>query len=302
MGKVGGAMNILEYENYQETKSHYSVKFPYNTYLCTIPLDFQIVPAHWHNEMEIIYVKKGLGKVNVDFYEYVVKEGDIIIIIPGQLHSIMQKEDFSMEYENIIFNPELLQSKVPDNSVTDFFMPLMNRKISLPTFINEDFPDYVEVSGILDKIDGICGNFPKGYELAIRAGLLNLFFILFSKYGIENDRKSTVNKSLEKIKVVIKYIEENYANEISVEDMAEELEISSSHFMKLFKNNMHTSFINYLNEYRLSMAAKLLISSNSNIMDISMECGFNNLSYFNRSFKTQYDVTPRQYRELYGKH
>ncbi len=294
-------MNILEYENYQETKSHYSVEFPYNTYLCTIPLDFQMVPAHWHNEMEIIYVKKGQGKVNVDFYEYLVKEGDIIIIIPGQLHSITQKEEFSMEYENIIFNPELLQSKVMDNSTMDFFTPLMNRKITLPTFINQDFPDYGEVSETLNKIDSICGTFPRGYELAIRAGLLNVFFILYSKYAGENDNKSTVNKSLEKMKVIIKYIEENYANEISIEDMADELGISSSHFMKLFKSNMHTSFINYLNEYRLSMAAKLLISSNSNIMDISMECGFNNLSYFNRSFKNQYDITPKRYRELYSK-
>ena len=62
-------MNILEYENYQEKKNHTTLDFPYNTYLCSIPLDFELVPPHWHDEMEIIYIKKGRGIVNVDFKE-----------------------------------------------------------------------------------------------------------------------------------------------------------------------------------------------------------------------------------------
>ena len=54
-------MNILEYENYQEKKSHGDVAFPYTTYPCSIPLDFASVPVHWHDEMEIIYIKKDGG-------------------------------------------------------------------------------------------------------------------------------------------------------------------------------------------------------------------------------------------------
>ena len=51
-------MRIHEYEDFQETKKHSDTRFPYNTYLCSIPLDFTDVPIHWHNEMEIIYIKK----------------------------------------------------------------------------------------------------------------------------------------------------------------------------------------------------------------------------------------------------
>lgn len=51
-------MNSLEYENYMETKAHADPLFPYNTYLCSIPLDFNAVPLHWHPYMEIIYIKK----------------------------------------------------------------------------------------------------------------------------------------------------------------------------------------------------------------------------------------------------
>ena len=80
---------------------------PYNTYLCSIPLDFPRVPLHWHDELELIYIKKGMGRITVDFREYKVKGPTLVLILPGQLHSIDQLEDAFMEYENIIFNPSL---------------------------------------------------------------------------------------------------------------------------------------------------------------------------------------------------
>ena len=67
--------------------------------------------------------------------------------------------------------------------------------------------------------------------------------------------------------------------------------------MRYFKETMGTSFIEYLKDYRLTMAARLLQSSDDAILDISVEVGFDNLSYFNRSFKARYGMTPRQYRK-----
>ena len=103
-------MNILEYEHYQEKITHNEPNFPYLTYLCSIPLDFPQVPLHWHDEVEFIYIKKGKGIVTVDFIQYIVEAGTIVLIIPGQLHSIEQLDDHSMEYENIIFHPSILLS------------------------------------------------------------------------------------------------------------------------------------------------------------------------------------------------
>lgn len=114
-------MNILEYENYQEKKSHGDVAFPYTTYPCSIPLDFASVPVHWHDEMEIIYIKKGRGLITVDLKQYVVSAGSILFIIPGQLHSIEQYELESMEYENIIFKLDILISKQTDACSSDYF-------------------------------------------------------------------------------------------------------------------------------------------------------------------------------------
>ena len=75
-------MNLSEYQNYHETKSHTTSEFPYNTYLCSIPMDFSHVPLHWHEELELIVIKKGRGIVSVDFHKRKVTSGDIILIRP----------------------------------------------------------------------------------------------------------------------------------------------------------------------------------------------------------------------------
>ena len=91
-------MNISEYESSQETKFHGHGDFPFNIYLCSIPLDFSIVPVHWHNDMEIIYIKKGRGKITINLIPFEVSQGDIMIVPPGHLHSISQLSDHTMEY------------------------------------------------------------------------------------------------------------------------------------------------------------------------------------------------------------
>ena len=67
--------------------------------------------------------------------------------------------------------------------------------------------------------------------------------------------------------------------------------------MKFFKESMGMSFINYLNDYRLETAANKLRATDDNILEIAIACGFNNLSYFNRSFKKKYKITPGKYRK-----
>lgn len=294
-------MNILEYENYQEKKSHGAPAFPYNTYLCSIPLDFTQVPLHWHEELELIYIKKGCGIITVDFVPYQVCAGTIALIIPGQLHDIEQYEQESMEYENIIFNPSILLSKTADASNTDFLTPLLNGTLSVPLLYTPDSPHYAELAACVDANDEINRTTPTGYQLFIKSQLFMFFFILINKCVITEGTKKE-SKSLEKMKLILKYVENHYMDKITIEAMANEVGLSQSHFMKYFKSTMGTSFIDYLNEYRLTMASRLLVSSESSILDIAAEVGFENLSYFNRTFKKKFAMTPREYRKKYANH
>lgn len=76
-------MELEEYTQYQETKLHEKPGFAYETYLCTIPLDFDRVNLHWHDQMEVIYIKKGRGTVSVNLESYPVEAGCIVPVLPG---------------------------------------------------------------------------------------------------------------------------------------------------------------------------------------------------------------------------
>lgn len=291
-------MNILEYENYQEKISHGNPLFPYITYPCSIPLDFAYVPLHWHDEMEIVYIKKGKGTITVDFQTYTVSAGTIALIIPGQLHSIGQYEQESVEYENIIFHPNILISKKTDTCSSDYFMPLLSGTVSVPLLYVPGSPCYPEIAACIDANDDICRTNPPGYQLFIKSQLFMLFYTLFHGCCSKEPPKKNV-KTLEKMKLILKFIENHYMDKITITDIAKEVGLSQSHFMKYFKNTMGTSFIDYLNEYRLTMASRLLVSSDSSILDIASEVGFENLSYFNRIFKKRFAQTPSAYRKKY---
>ncbi len=287
-------MNILEYENSQETKFHGHRDFPFNIYLCSIPLDFTLVPAHWHNAMEIIYIKKGRGQITVDLLPFAVSKGDIMLVLPGQLHSIQQVCDHSMEYENIIFELSMLMGPWDDVCTKEFFEPLTRGKITFHNYYPATSTQYPALAACLDAMDEICRNFSTGYQLAIKGQLFSFF------HGLACSAASPLlpqnHKSLGRLKEILKYVENSYQEKISIADAARICGFSKSHFMKFFKKNMNISFTGYLNNYRLTMAARLLTSSEDSVSSIAVETGFDNLSYFNRMFKEKYQCTPTQFR------
>ncbi len=286
-------MQIPEYENYHETKSHSAPDFPYNTYICSIPLDFEKVPLHWHDEVEIIYIKKGRGRVTLDFTSFYVEAGDIIVVTPGQLHAIGPAEH-SMEYENIIFSLDLLRTGSMDALNQEFFEPFLAGSIGFEHLICRDHENYPALSSCLNRADNICRSFPKGYRLAIKGCLFEFFYTIFTNSTDIPAAKS--DPRLERLKTVLKYIEMHYSHAISIDEIAAVASFSASHFMRFFKAAMGMSFTLYLSAYRLSMAARLLVSTNDSILDIALSCGYENLSYFNRSFKKRYKKTPGEYR------
>ena len=224
-------MQIPEYENYHETKSHSTPDFPYNAYICSIPLDFEKVPLHWHDEVEIIYIKKGRGRVTLDFTSLYVEAGDIIIVSPGQLHAIGPAEH-SMEYENIIFSLDLLCTGSMDALSSEFFEPFLAGTIGFEHLVCCDDEHYPALSSCLNHIDSISSSFPKGYRLAIKGALFTFFYTIFTN---STDIPAPKNDPhIERLKSVLKYIETHYMSSISIDEISAVSGFSASHFMRFF--------------------------------------------------------------------
>lgn len=290
-------MDLNTYQHYHEKKRHTVLEFPYNTYLCSIPLDFIQVPLHWHSELELIVIKKGHGNVTVDLESYTVSAGDIVFIRPGQLHSIEQQPHRSMEYENIIFKRELLSTDATDICTKQYLLPIMNGSIPTASIFTPAFAYYKEISDCFQQIDLLCDTRPEGYQLAIKSFLFRFFFLLVSNQNNDSNASSAAKtKTLEKLKTILKYVEQHYQESITIEDMSILTYYSKSHFMKFFKMHMGRSFIEYLNDYRLTMAEQMLRTSDYSILEIAGKNGFDNLSYFNRMFKRKYGFPPAKWR------
>jgi AraC-like DNA-binding protein/mannose-6-phosphate isomerase-like protein (cupin superfamily) len=285
-------MDKEQYEMYHENKEHTPPDFPYNIYFCSIPLDFRNVKTHWHDEIEIIVIKKGEGVVCVNLNPYNVKAGDIVFVFSGQLHSIGQKENSSMEYENIIFKPALLKSSGQDCCNDVFIQSLFSGKIKISPVIESDD----KLIYLINCIDKICDERPYSYQLAVKGYMFMIIHILLSEYTLDTSTQTASEKSLDKIKTVLTYIADNYQRPITVEEMANKCFYSKSYFMKFFKETMGMGFIQYLNDYRLETAAALLVKNDGNIIDTAIAVGFDNLSYFNRCFKRKFGTTPKKYK------
>ena len=285
-------INISEYQSIHEVKSHFDYNIPYNTYPCTIPLDFDSVPLHWHEDAEFIYIKKGTGIIIIDGNENTVAAGDIAFILPGKVHGIYQLSDNSMEYENIIFDSKMFASNL-DEFYDRFLMPFFENTVDIPQVFRPGVTGYESIKRYLDSNDNISKHREGAWGLAIKGNLYLLLFNLVTLYADKID--TTSKKKIDKLKPVIKYVELNYSSPISVSQMAELAGFSESHFMRFFKDAFGASFVTYLNDYRLSMASRLLLQTDETVLSISQQVGFENLSHFNRQFKRKYNKTPREY-------
>ena len=280
---------------YHETKKHADTMFAFNIYPCTIPLDFSFVPLHWQDSVELIYIKRGEGIVQVDFETYNAKAGDVFVILPGHIHGLKHKNRMRMEYENIIFDMSFLGGTQFDLCNQKYWQPLTNEKVTIPTCIDTEHPLNSQVRAYLDTSDSLCSKKSQGYELAVRGNLLIIFSMLFQM--AETKETSFMNSSTEKFKIVLARIEDGYDKKLTVEGMADECGYSASHFMRWFKEMTGTSFMEYLIEFRIGKAAQELKVTNDTILEIAQRTGFDNISNFNRLFKKRLGVTPSQFRK-----
>ena len=290
-------MKIPEYESLKglhELKEHGDREFPFNIYPCCIPQDFPQVQVHWHQEMEIIAVKKGRLLVTADKQTSRVSQGEAAVVFPGQLHGIFPADRERAEYENIIFRLEMLKGPQGDLCSAKFILPMETDRSAPAIHMREGGRGYEEFMEAIGRLDHLSLNREIGYELGVKGDLFQMFSALLQTWRPAGGRGGGTPR--ERMRGILDFIGEHYGEKITVRQAAERCGYSQSHFMKYFRQYMGVSFLEYLKSNPQSRAAALLRATGQPVTAIAVSCGFENLSYFNRLFRKTYRVTPGEYR------
>jgi len=253
--------------------------------------------THWHDAQEIIIPLEENYMVTVQDTAFLLKPGDILMVPPGNLHSIEAPSSGS----RFVFLLELdlfcqLEDFIPTRSL-----------LSKPVLITADTHPEIyeeEISLIMQAASHYWGGSPSK-QLHIYACMMN-FYACYTEYCTLNtsvpSSKGPSSQSAEltqKINRLLKYIGQHYAEPISLEKAAEMAGLSKYYFTRIFKRCTGQTYYDYLSFLRIQAAEEKLKDKSIPISEISASCGFQNPSSFNRTFRRLKGTSPSDYRKYH---
>lgn len=287
-------MNINE--NLKETIKHGKPSFPICVYKNYNEKN-NLLHNHWHDEIELIYLDRGIATFYVNYKPIRLQEGQTIIVNSKEIHSGKKISSNDIIFYSIVFNPILLTNNFEDNCQIKFIEPLIKKKYKFSNIIDDKSSWGQNISFAINNIIKAFNNKYIAFELTIKSSLYQIIFELINNNKFKKSPKNYLHK-IKKIKLVLNYIHDNYNGNISLMDMASRTNLSKYYFCHFFKSITGQTPIEYLNNYRINQACKRILDNpNKTILDISLEVGFNNISYFNRVFKKFKNCTPTEFKK-----
>ncbi|WP_029505334.1 AraC family transcriptional regulator [Lachnoclostridium phytofermentans] len=252
-------------------------------------------PNHWHIPLEIIMPTKGDYRVACSKTEFCLREGDILIINPGVVHS-MEAPPIG---ERLIFQADvtLLYGMRELETTLSFIAPAL--------FITaEESPSaHVRIHQLLLSIKEEYFDEVTLSEAFIYSKLLEIFVIIGRNYSPNvhcfHHKNSKQREYTERFLFICNYINEHCGEDLTLDEISNLSGFSKYHFSRLFKQFTNVSFYRYLNNKRIAYAENLLMNDDFTITEIALQCGFSSLSSFIRMFKIVKNCTPTEFKMMF---
>lgn len=277
----------------QEKASHGDHFFPLKKYDVELSNGFPFVPVHWHEEAEFTLICSGSCVYHIDLCDYPVREGDILLLPPRILHSSGSFPKNRMVSESFVFHLNFLGLGGTDICSMKYLRPFSSQEVLFPYVFSSDHPANKSLRDIMDHLSHVYQSRVEGYELRMKSLFLELFYLIWP-YRLQDMPSLTPKEQSEKLKQVLDYIDVHLAEPIPIIDLARICCFSESHFMRFFKTHVGMTCTEYINTLRLEKAWHLLQEGNLSVIDVAFSSGFRNLSYFYRTFKKKYHMTPKE--------
>lgn len=256
---------------------------------------------HWHPEMEIHYVYEGTARYHIDAEYLNSRAGDIILMRPNAMHSVHPIADQPHHVDAFLCHLDMVAASPLDKTTITHIQPLQNNRFKFSPVIRPDDAGYDAIKNCLMGIFATIRQDERHAELLLKSQVTQLIYLLYFHKHVHRKMSDDVYRKNEKIRQLMDYIHDNYHQDLPLDQLAEHMGYSKPHFMAVFKQQVGMSCTDFIIHYRLSKACEFLVQSQLPILEIATNCGFNNLSNFNRQFKNHYQMTPSQYRKNFLK-
>lgn len=283
-------------ETLRELLQHWDSSYPFAYYPEDIwQFDFHRIEWHWHHELEFLYADRGdlLCLVGTDRIR--LCQGQGIFINSGVLHRYeAQKSTFS---PNIVFAPTLL---APEDTLiyAKYIQPVIHSSVSYQ-ILDPQISWQKHILEILMQIFRIQEKEEKS-ELRTLQLLLQIWevFAPHCKIILNPLKQQRLDHKQAKLQTMMQYIHDHYAEELTLEMIADSASVSKSGALHIFQSGIQTSSVAYLIRYRLARAAELLYTTRKSVSAIAEETGFASTGYFCRKFRQHYHMSANAYRKM----
>lgn len=278
----------------KESIPHGTREYPYDQCHIHHPKHqpFQI-PVHWHDTLEIIYVRCGLLKVSIEDQSYLGHSGAVFLVNPRELH-FMGSDDPAIDYYTLLFPLEFISFQSMDGLEATLMMLRSGQLL-----LNHEIPDgslSKKLPEILEQLIKLNQESPSLHrQIGTRILLLQCLDLLISHDLLH--APSSADNRLNMARELLAYLNEHYIEKITLSDLAGQFHLSEKYISRQFSRHFQITFTGYINHLRLSCAQNLLETTELPITEIALRSGFPNVSYFIRMFKGSYGVSPLKYRK-----
>lgn len=251
-------------------------------------------PIHFHPELELNFILDGKGmQRTVGFSIEEIDDYELVLVGPNLNHGWkMHKCDHVVHEVTIQFHNELFSDSLTRRSIMKPLREMLEKSIHGILFDKEEAQKISQRLLNVSKLEGI-------------TYFLEMFSILYDLSITPNQRLLSSSQifrddfdNSDKIKLFYNFVQENYANRITLDQIANLLNMSKVSFNRFIKKSTERTFVEYLNDVRISHASRMLAEEETlGISEIAYQCGFHNMANFNRVFKKIKGCTPSQYRK-----
>lgn len=227
--------------------------------------------SHFHGNYELIYAIKGKIQLIINGNTLLLVPGELYLISPYTIHSFLIDSNSSAWVG--VFSEDFIVSFSTKNRFFTFGKFECDRTVD--TFLNE----HLFYQGMPDRY------------------MLKACLYMVCNECIKNAQKEEKNRDIDFTESIVKYISDHLAEEITMEQLAKELNYEYHYFSVLFNRNFSVNFKTFLNMLKFEKACKLLSGTSLKVTQVCSDCGFGSLRNFNRVFKSLGGITPAEYRK-----